>query len=138
MAKFKDSDGREWALSLNVGLVAKLRTDAGFELGKSMNAQIGETLFGDPEKIAKVLWVLVETQAENRGTSPESFIFALDGPTLESASTALIEAIIDFFHRGEPAKRMKARLPEILAKADRETVQEMESTLRESLGNGLA
>lgn len=136
MAKFADSEGREWDLSLNVGLVTKLRTDAGFELGKTTSAEkLGEALFADPETFAKVLWVCVESQAEKKGVSGEAFAFALDGDTIEKATTALMLAIIDFFHRRGPGKVMAARLPDLLKNLDSKIETAIQSRLNEQLGN---
>lgn len=135
MAKFADSEGREWDLSLNVGLVSKLRTDAGFELGKTTSAEkLGEALFADPETFAKVLWVCIQQQAEKKGIDPNSFAFALDGDTIEKATTALMLAIIDFFHRRGPGKVMAARLPEILTDLDNKLTTMTQKALNERLG----
>ena len=130
MSRFKDSTGREWSLDLNVGMLGKLRTDAGFELGKSQTAErLAETLFADPETLAKVLWVLVESQADAKQVTPESFACSLDGDALEVATTAILEAIIDFFHRAGPRAMLRSRLPEMLHKADTQVMQAIESEM---------
>lgn len=124
-AKFQTTiDGKafDWSLSLNVGMLARLRTEAGFEIGRDSEKLAG-ALFADPETIAKVLWVLIEQQAKAAGISPESFAFSLDGDAIESATTALMEAIINFYHRQIPRATMMERLPGILAKVDQQVVK---------------
>lgn len=119
MPKFKDAKDREWDLALNVGLLGKLRKEAGFDLGKNTTAErLSETLFADPEMIVRVLWVLCESQAEKTGVSPEEFGYGFDGPSINSAITAFIEAIIDFFHRPAAATAMKAKLPQMMGSFD--------------------
>ena len=130
MSKFRDAEGREWKLSLTVGMVTRLRTDAGFELGKASSAdRLGEMLFANPETVARVLWVMIERQAEPLGVTPEAFADGLDGPTIEAASTAILEAIIDFFHRAQPAAAMKNKLPEVLGKMDQRITAAMTAAM---------
>jgi len=136
--------GREWELALNVGLLGRLRRDADFDLGKNTNKErLAETLFADPETIVKVLWVIVEKQAEKASVSPEEFGYGFDGSAIESAATAFMEAIIDFFHRPAVAKALTMQLPGMLTEFDARMVGATEkaieklkrSTLNDSAGN---
>lgn len=140
MATFKDSTGAEWRVALNAGVLGDLKRDAGFDLGKAAAAgdRLGEILFGEPGTIADVVWVLVRDQAERAGLTAEKFAYLLDADTLDRAAVAVAEAVIDFFHRGRAAQ-MKAQLPTLLAKANREieaaTARAVESILNDSAGN---
>ncbi len=141
MPKFQDSLGREWRIGLTVAALPRLRAEAGFDLGKAAAAEkLGEMLFGDPETVAKVLWVLVDRQAEAVGVTPEAFTEGLDGLAIERAANALIEAIIDFFHRARPAAAIKSKLPEVLGKMDERleaamtTAMAMDATWNASAG----
>ncbi len=124
MTSYRDRNGNDWDIRLDVGLVGRLRTDAGFNLGKEMVAErIAETLFTDPESFAKVLWVLCREQAEKRTITPEQFVSGLDFEAINNASLALMEAITDFFHRPAVAAKMKSALPGWMAKVDAMAVE---------------
>ena len=58
MAKFTDAKGRMWPLTINVGLLGRLRRDAGFDLSK-IGEGMAETMTTDPGTLVKVLWVLL-------------------------------------------------------------------------------
>lgn len=133
MARFKDSSGQEWELSLSTGMLAKLRTDAAFVLTKQQAATQLAGLMDDPELFGRVLWVMVERQANERKIEPESFAFGLDGDAIERATTAMMEAAIDFFQRAGVRQSAKAKLPAIFEKADREMNAEIERAMTEAL-----
>jgi hypothetical protein len=134
--RFKDKEGREWDVTLNVGVIGALRRDANFELGKAATAErFAETLFADPEQFVRVLWVIVEKQAEKAGVSPEEFGYSFDYETVGRATEAFMEAIIDFFHRPAAAKAIKAKLPALLKSIDKQIVTGMEATMEKAIGN---
>lgn len=129
MAKFKDTQGQDWDLTLSVGMLGKLRQEAGFDLrAKDAGTQISNL---DPysEQFAQVLWVLVERQALERGLKPEDFVFHLDGPTIEQATQALTEAFIDFFPNARQRQTIRAKLPGILAQMEAEADARMDAEL---------
>jgi hypothetical protein len=138
VARFKDSKGRDWDIVLNVGLIGELKRDAAFDLGKAAEAgeRFGDFLFADPSTLANVLWVLVRRQATSQGVTEEQFPYVLDGDAIDRAGDALMEAVIDFFHRRR-AGAMKARLPKLLAKMDAE-IQAAMSQAADSILSGSA
>lgn len=124
MAKFTDGLGRQWVLHLTLGKVRKLREECGFVLGKeATNERLAETLFADPETLGRVLWVLIEEQANAEKITPESFADGIDCVALEGATLAMMETITDFFQRPEAAKTIKSRLPELMAKTDKKIAE---------------
>jgi hypothetical protein len=140
VAKFTDGKGRDWRLELDVSMLPRLRTDASFELGEAAAAgdRFGELLFGRPETVARVLWVLVEADAVAVGVTPEHFAAGLNGPALGRAAAAFMEAVLDFFHPGR-AEPMKARLPRIMTKLNTDVGAAMgraaDSILSDSAGS---
>ena len=131
MNTFTDRDGRSWDLSLNVGLLARVRQTTGIELAKALKSEqaLAEAIFAEPEKLVEVLYVICEAQAQKAGISPEQFGYGFDGEALERATQAMLESIADFFPRSALARAVKSRLPQILARADREMVSEAEKRL---------
>lgn len=98
MAKFTDEQGHEWHLRLNVGLIERARHSLEIDLA-DMSSQTFFKLADDPVAMVGVLWLLVESEAKERGVSPESFGEALVGDAIDAATEALLEAIGDFFPR---------------------------------------
>lgn len=133
MAKFKDSTGQEWDLSLSTGMLGKLRTEAQFVLSRANAARELTEMVEDPMKFGAVLWVLCERQAIDRKIEPEAFAYLLDGDTIELATNALIEAAIDFFQRAGTRAAVKAKLPALMARADEEAKAAAEKAIEEAL-----
>lgn len=128
MAKFEDSSGKVWTIQLNVGLVGQLRREAKFDLGGAVRdgEKLAELLFTDPEILVGILWVCCEPQAQTLGVSAEQFGFGFDGPAISRAVDALLEAIIDFFHRPATAAAMKAKMPTLLNDLDQKMTAALE------------
>ena len=120
MNTFTDGKGRTWRLGLTVGMIRSIRERTGLEFGKLIATERGlaEFLFGDPETFARVLWIMVEADAEKAKVEPEDFAYAIDGPTIEAATQALLGAIADFFPRSAIAQTIKTRLPEVMKTMD--------------------
>lgn len=127
MSTFFDCKGRDWKLSLTVGALADVRRHAGLDFGKVLRSQTDliALLFDDPENLVKVLWVLVSARAEERKVTPEDFACGFDGPALEQATEALLQAIADFFPRSQVAKVLKAQLTERLKEMDQMVIRQM-------------
>jgi len=97
MKKFTDAEGREWILSLNVGLIESVR-----ELDVDLADMTSRTFFrlaDDPVTLVAVLWRLIEEQAKKNGVSPAEFGEGLVGDAIDDATAALLQATTDFFPR---------------------------------------
>lgn len=105
---FKDTEGREWQLKLNVGSLTRAKELAGVKLGEGSElARIAD----DPSLFGQVLYALLQPQVDEKGLTPELFIEAFDGDVVQAATEALMEEICLFT---PPAKR--AMLRKILEK----------------------
>lgn len=115
MARFQDSTGFEWDLRLNRGVLPDLKR-AGIDLDRATKEAdwLGEILFGDVNVLAEGLWILLAEQAQRAGITRDQFDRRLDVETFDRGGQALLDEVIDFFHRGR-AKQIKARLPQMLA-----------------------
>ncbi len=102
MAKFTDSEGRNWLIRVDVTAIKAVRNQCGINLG-----DIGEApeyfarLADDPVLLCDMLFVLCEEQVQERGLSDADFGRLLFGDVIAHATMALGEAIADFF----PAKK---------------------------------
>jgi len=111
MAKFTDNAGREWSLTINVAALKRVRMLAEVDLADILATTLLQRLAGDPVLLAEVLYAVCQPQAERQGISPESFGEELVGDVIDAATTALLEALADFF----PSRR-RAALRKALAK----------------------
>lgn len=138
MPKFTDKTGRTWNVELDVYTVGRLRSDCGVDLKKGGTAEaLGDLIFGDPEKTGQVLWTICEEQAGKISVSPEQFAKAMNGPAIQAATDALMEAIIDFFHRSQQAAAIKSKLPSLLGKVDQAATKAIEETTDRMLSSAV-
>jgi len=118
MAIFRDSAGREWNVTLNLGTAKLVKKAHGFDfLGDGKEHPILR-LAGDMELLGNVLWTLCERQARERNITEQDFGEAIAGDSLDAAVNALAEAYSDFSpnpKRRETLKRLWARLRDLEA-----------------------
>lgn len=97
---FRDAKDRTWNLSLSIGLAKKIRDEVGVDFGNISDGSVFAELATDPYKFAATLWLMVESQAKAKPgreeVTPEDFAEALTGDVLDSASEALVAAILNF------------------------------------------
>ena len=91
MSKFKDNEGREYVLSLNVAAVKKIKEKTGVDL-INLDSMPGQ--LSDVYKLFDVLWMLIEGQND---VTPEEFGAAMAGDSIEAATDALLQMVVDFF-----------------------------------------
>ena len=117
MHKFRDGQGREWCVSLNIAQARKVKEQLdGLNL---LDAEQLQRLAEDPYTAANVLYVLCERQCQAAGVTDEQFGEALAGDSFEEAVAALLQELVDFFpsrQRG-PLKKVLACLEDIKGKA---------------------
>jgi hypothetical protein len=96
VAKFKDSTGREWVLTINVPVMKRVQDRTGYHLGKLFNddCKILQEITSDAIIFAGVLYAMVAPQAA--GLVEDDFLMALDADAIASAGDALLEAVQDF------------------------------------------
>lgn len=134
MATFADKDGTAWSVALTVGDLEDCK-EAGADLRPVLRdeTKLINLLFHEPDTLVRVMWVLCHRQAEADGVEPEQFARLFDGPTLERASVALVEAVIDFFPRSKVAATLRANLHKLLAKMDADMSRAAEKRVDEIL-----
>ena len=117
MHKFRDGEGREWCVSLNIAQARKVKEQ--LDDLNLLDAEQLQRLAGDPYTAANVLYVLCERQCRERDITDEQFGEALAGDVFEEAVAALLQELVDFFpsrQRG-PLKKVLACLDEMKGKA---------------------
>jgi hypothetical protein len=98
MRTFKDADGREWAVEVTMRTVRSVReaTDGRVDLLAVFTPEFSQ-LLADPFVLAAVLYAVCRKRAEEKAIDADGFADGLRGDALDAASTALLEAVADFF-----------------------------------------
>ena len=121
---FTDTEGRDWIVRVNPVTLS------------NVEAQLGVSFSDDPEdtggpiiQIAtdcmfcfRVLWILCEKQAIERGVSSEDFGDALVGDTLGKAQKALCGAVCDFYP-DQNRRAATARVFSVIREAEQKIVE---------------
>jgi len=100
MKAFKDSEAREWPISVTVDVIERVR-EIDVDLGDVSAATMRQIALDDV-LLVRVLWIIVEPIADTRGVTADQFGSAMVGKPLEDAYDSLRGAIEDFF---PPRKR---------------------------------
>lgn len=100
MHKFKDCEGREWGIAINVSAVKRVKDALQLDLLDVADGKLLAELSDDPMLLCNVLFVLCEKQCEANGVSDEQFGEGLAGDSIADATKALMEELVDFFPPG--------------------------------------
>lgn len=99
MRSFTDAQGRTWLLAINVTTLKRVKALTGVDLLKLFDDGMkGLAEFvSDPVQLVDVLYAVCRDEALTRGVSDEDFGRAMHGDCIETAATALLEELTDFF-----------------------------------------
>ncbi|MGN0872656.1 MAG: hypothetical protein ACI4UV_15830 [Victivallales bacterium] len=129
MRTFKDNEGREWTVSMNVGSVKRIRDMAKVDIFGSGLQSFVETVTENPVMLVDVLYAAIQPQAEKREISGEAFAEAIAGDVIETASSVLLAEIVDFFPKAKRniLKRILETSQEVEAKMNSRLAELVES-----------
>ena len=151
MRTFKDNAGRTWSVSLNVLQMKRIRARLGIDLvnvialepdGK-VKVDLVDRIATDPCLLVDILWVCVEDEAKAAGVSDEDFGRSLAGDSIECATAAFLDELVDFFPGAkrlflkkavELSRKFGGEMTEALGKAleDPELERRVEESMRSS------
>ena len=99
MSNFKDKNGKAWSLAITVSTVKRVKELAKFDiLAMAENeSQSLVMLYQDPMTLVDVMYAVCKPQADLANITDEQFGELFDGDSLESATEALVQGILDFF-----------------------------------------
>jgi hypothetical protein len=100
---FTDNGGRTWTVSLNVTTLKQVKSLCGVDLMDAVNdgGKLLERLASDPVLLCDVIFAICKDQAEAKSVTDVDFGGGMAGDPIESATTALLEELVDFFPRGK-------------------------------------
>ena len=143
MQKFKDINGREWSIELNIATIRKLRKEThgveGFEDFDILDYAGVLTKINDPIFAADLLYMTCRDQLDDAGVDDEAFGRSLKGRALFDATAAFLAEYVDFFPEPTVAEKIatviqktreaQTKLADVICKA---TEQELNETLDEA------
>ena len=155
MKSFTDKTGESWDLDLNIGAAMRLKSRLDIDIenavtfDKSNNPEdvsLLERIAEDSILLFNIIFILCEKQVQDRKLTQEQFAERFTGDTIEQATDALLDEIVNF---SRPAKRkVLQRLRQIskeyakranmqldLVLADPKFQDEIENHLQKSLTN---
>ena len=151
MRTFKDCEGRTWSIALNVHQMKRIRAHLGIDLvnvialdadGK-VKVDLVDRIANDPCLLVDILWVCVEDEAKAAGVTDEEFGRSLAGESIEEATRAFLDELVDFFPGAkrlflkkavELSRKFGGEMTEALGKAleDPELERRVEESMRSS------
>lgn len=97
MKSFKDCEGREWHVSVNVDSIKRVKSLINIDLLDVADGKLFSVVLANPITLVNTVYCLCLPQAEQRNVSDADFGRAMAGDAIDHASTAVLEELIDFF-----------------------------------------
>ena len=108
MKTFNDNAGRSWTVQVNVDAIKRVRDLAAVNLLEVVEGKLLERLISDPVLLCDVIYCLVKLEADARSVSDVDFGRAMGGDSIDGATTALLEELVDFFPQAKRRVLAKA------------------------------
>ena len=131
MRAFKDNQGRQWSVDINVTAIKRVRGLTGEDLMQVIEGTLIEKLIRDPVLLCDVVYALCKPEADSRSVSDEEFGKAMAGDAIEAATTAVLEELVSFC----PSPRDRANLGRVL-QATRKVMDRARDLVEKKLESG--
>ncbi|HMN41180.1 MAG TPA: hypothetical protein PKE29_10070 [Phycisphaerales bacterium] len=133
MRSFKDNEGRQWTVDINVSAVKRVRGLTGTDLMQVIEGTGGliEKLIRDPVLLCDVVYAICKPEADARSVSDEEFGRAMAGDAIEAATMAVLDELVGFC----PSPRDRANLGRVL-QATRKVMDRARGLVEKKLDSG--
>ena len=131
MQSFKDNQGRQWSVEINVTAIKRVRGLTGEDLMQVIEGTLIEKLIRDPVLLCDVVYAICKPEADARTVSVEEFGKAMAGDAIEAATTAVLEELVGFC----PSPRDRANLGRVL-QATRKVMDRARDLVEKKLDSG--
>ena len=131
MQSFKDNQGRQWSVEINVTAIKRVRGLTGEDLMQVIEGTLIEKLIRDPVLLCDVVYAICKPEADTRNISDEEFGKAMAGDAIEAATTAVLEELVGFC----PSPRDRANLGRVL-QATRKVMDRARDLVEKKLDSG--
>jgi hypothetical protein len=125
MKTFKDNAGRNWAVSVNIATVKRVKSLLEVDLLEAVEGKLVDRLIIDPILLCDIVYVICKSEADSQNISDEQFGQAMAGDAIEQATEALLQELVEFFPESKRPALRKA-----LGKFQQLQAKAMEFTLR--------
>ena len=136
MKSFTDKNGDSWDLDLNVGAAMRLNSRLNINIENAVrfdqanrpeDVSLLEQIAEDSFLLFNIIFVLCEKQVQDRNLTQEDFAARFTGDTIEAATDALLDEIVNF---SRPAKRkILLRLRQISKEYSERANQQLDQVL---------
>lgn len=99
MRIFKDYEGQEWQLDVNVATLLAIKTELGLDLLESPDKTPTSL-----SKMVDILYVTLHSQLQEAGLNEHDFALRLQGDCLANAIDLWMEELGSFFLKVQPSK----------------------------------
>jgi hypothetical protein len=129
MRSFKDSQGREWRIEINISAIKKLRDVFKVDLLKVTSSKETLAFITDPIQVIDMIYILCEQQCKEAGVSEEDFGRAMAGDVLDNAAAAFLEELVAFFPNAQrrPLSQALGKIDEMQQAASRLATERMQA-----------
>lgn len=131
MRSFKDNQGRQWSVEINVTAIKRVRGLTGEDLMQVIEGTLIEKLIRDPVLLCDVVYAICKPEADSRSVSDEEFGKAMAADAIEAATTAVLEELVGFC----PSPRDRANLGRVL-QATRKVMDRARDLVEKRLDSG--
>lgn len=108
MKTFNDNAARSWTVQVNVDAIKRVRDLAQVNLLEVVEGKLLERLISDPILLCDVIYCLCKPEADSKSVSDVDFGRAMGGDSIDGATTALLEELVDFFPQAKRRVLAKA------------------------------
>ena len=155
MKTFRDTAGREWAITVDVNAIKRVMKAPIEHMGEPLKVNLLALVEPDSDLLKKVVeypplvcdiaYALCKPQCDEKNVTDEDFGRAMAGDAIDLAATALLEELVSFFPKGRRELLAKAlgklkQLESIALAAAAEKLDgpELENRLRELMSGALS
>jgi hypothetical protein len=140
MKTFTDNLGRTWSITITVDTVKRVRSLLSVNLLDAAGGKLLEQLATDPVLLCDVIYVVVKPDADTKNITDVEFGRAMAGDAIASATSALLEELVDFFPtpKRTPLRKALAKMKAFEMKALKLAEERLDSPeLNKRLENAL-
>jgi hypothetical protein len=129
MISFKDTLGRQWICRVDIAAIRRARALCNIDLANSIAIHQDGTvatdairaLADDPCLLVDTIFAVVKDQADKQNIDAMQFAEGMDGDTIEAATMALMEGIVEFFPLAK--RQLLAKILETVKRQRRENLK---------------
>jgi hypothetical protein len=97
MQKFVDRAGHIWIVDIDNTTLRRVKNLTGVQLLEAIDGDLITRLSSDPLLLGDVLYAICKPQADHQQITDEAFGEGLAGNSIDDATSALLEALINYF-----------------------------------------